>query len=337
MVTKISALLSWVLNYIWDSTGTFVFCLGGFVLIRLGMYFHSHPKGQAHSLKQLCHFVFPPEDYRHRSSQIDFVVFAMTYLLLYGWMFALFALSEQTFHWLMLRVFGQPEHNLNIDGGIATLQFVLILLATDLGGFLQHYILHKVPFLWRLHRVHHSAEVLTPFTVSRAHPLEIVEQAITLPLLPAIVSGVMAYFTGGRLSAAALSLIGGIILYRSFMETFRHSSIWVSFGWHLNHVLYCPAMHQIHHSSLPHHHDKNMGDIFSVWDWIFGTLYVPRHREHIPYGISKEELGVNNPHLSLKGLLVEPVVTAIRCLFGQKAARQDEPSSSSHLKQVART
>ncbi len=89
----------------------------------------------------------------------------------------------------------------------------LVILVYDFGYTSLHFAFHKVPFLWRFHKVHHSAEVLAPLTV---------------------------------------------------------------------------AMHQIHHSNELRHRDKNLAQIFSFWDYLFGTMYIPKERETFSVALSDE-------------------------------------------------
>jgi sterol desaturase/sphingolipid hydroxylase (fatty acid hydroxylase superfamily) len=303
--------------------GSFLTSLAGFLLFGVLLNFcRSRHKGEVFRLWKAVRSVFPPEAYRHGSSWIDYVNFVVNYLFLAGLLFSIFTISGEQVRTLLLHSFGTPALRL-ARGWIATgTQFVVIALATDFGGFLQHYLMHKVPFLWQIHRAHHSAEVLTPFSTSRAHPLEILEQALILPVLPGIATGVLLYFSGTPLNTTAMSMVAAWIFFRGFMENFRHSSVWVSYGWRLNHVFYSPAMHQIHHSSLPQHFDKNMGDILSVWDWMFGTLHVPKGPEAIPFGIGLAQRGQNNPHSSLRDFFIEPAVQAARCLLRRQESRQ---------------
>jgi sterol desaturase/sphingolipid hydroxylase (fatty acid hydroxylase superfamily) len=69
----------------------------------------------------------------------------------------------------------------------------------------------------------------------------------------------------------------------------RHSHVWLPYPKWLSHILISPAQHQIHHSQLIHHHDKNFGLMFAIWDWIMGTLYVPKHRENYVWGLDHGE------------------------------------------------
>jgi sterol desaturase/sphingolipid hydroxylase (fatty acid hydroxylase superfamily) len=61
---------------------------------------------------------------------------------------------------------------------------------------------------------------------------------------------------------------------RKNLRIFFHSQFWISFGPVFNHIFISPAQHQIHHSVLPQHRDRNMGAIFAFWDYFFGRFYI---------------------------------------------------------------
>ena len=69
----------------------------------------------------------------------------------------------------------------------------------------------------------------------------------------------------------------------------RHSHIWLSYGPIVSKILISPAQHQIHHSSLPQHIDKNFGLVFSFWDGLFKSLYIPKSREKLEFGLTENE------------------------------------------------
>ena len=73
-------------------------------------------------------------------------------------------------------------------------------------------------------------------------------------------------------------------------------------------------LHQIHHSAEPRHRDKNLGGQLSVFDWLFGTIYVPQGREAYRWGLNDRELGENNPHVRLRDFYFEPAAHAWRLL-----------------------
>ena len=81
----------------------------------------------------------------------------------------------------------------------------------------------------------------------------------------------------------------GLFLYYLLGYNLRHSHIWLSYPRWLSWLLVSPAQHQIHHSSAPAHFNKNLGFVFSFWDRMANTLYVPAHRETLDFGIGGGE------------------------------------------------
>lgn len=160
------------------------------------------------------------------------------------------------------------------------------VVAADFGLFITHYLMHRVPILWIFHEVHHSAEVLTPVTVYRHHPVEGLVNACVASVISAL--GASA-FTAIRGSEVNIITIHGtnILIFLFFAVAFqlRHSHIWLSYGPVLGHIFISPAQHQIHHSIDPKHQNKNFGFLFATWDLLLGSLYVPRHRETLQYGM----------------------------------------------------
>jgi sterol desaturase/sphingolipid hydroxylase (fatty acid hydroxylase superfamily) len=70
----------------------------------------------------------------------------------------------------------------------------------------------------------------------------------------------------------------------------RHSHMWIAFTGVAGRIFQSPAHHQIHHSDQPRHFNKNLGFALAVWDWLFGTLYVPEKFEKITFGIGAEHI-----------------------------------------------
>lgn len=161
-----------------------------------------------------------------------------------------------------------------------------LFLLTDFMNFVAHYLFHKVPMLWSFHVVHHSAEVLTPITARRFHPLEYLITAV----FHAPVAG-MTSFLYEALSAhdRQITLVFGVSLFTFVFALsgrhLRHSHIWLSYGPILSWLMVSPAQHQIHHSIDPRHRNKNFGEKFAVWDALFGTLYIPKEREILQVGL----------------------------------------------------
>jgi sterol desaturase/sphingolipid hydroxylase (fatty acid hydroxylase superfamily) len=168
-----------------------------------------------------------------------------------------------------------------------------------------HYLQHRVPILWELHKVHHSALHLIPLTAKRGHPLEILIGGAVAGIASGLALGICGFIFGLNLPELILSAaVLNKIMTIGSLDTLRHSQFALSFGW-LDKVFISPHMHHIHHSSHPHHWDKNFGTNLSIFDWMFGTAYKPSKNEDIAYGIGNEE--EEEAHFTLTGALVGPL------------------------------
>ncbi len=160
------------------------------------------------------------------------------------------ALDAQAQGWGLMNVLDLP----------LWLAVVVSVLAFDLAIWAQHLITHKIPLLWRFHRVHHADRDIDVTTAIRFHPVEI---AFSMLLKIALV-----YLLG----PPAL----GIILFEIILNgtaMFNHANIrlplWLDAI--LRRVLVTPDMHRVHHSDLRAEHDSNYGFALSIWDRMFGT------------------------------------------------------------------
>jgi sterol desaturase/sphingolipid hydroxylase (fatty acid hydroxylase superfamily) len=143
-----------------------------------------------------------------------------------------------------------------------TLQIVLVILLSDFLAWFSHVIRHKVSFLWELHKIHHSQTQLNYFSSVRLHPLDLVANA-AIRFLPFTLLGMQM----------AVPAFLGWIAFQRFYEMFVHANLRTNMGW-LRFVLVTPQSHRIHHSMQHEHIDKNFGNIFSIWDFIFGTQVI---------------------------------------------------------------
>jgi sterol desaturase/sphingolipid hydroxylase (fatty acid hydroxylase superfamily) len=143
-------------------------------------------------------------------------------------------------------------------------EVVLAILILDLAIWAQHLVTHKVPMLWRFHRVHHADRDFDVTTALRFHPVEI--------LASMLLKIGLVYLLG---PAALAVLLFEIILNGTAM--FNHSNLrlplWLDRAVRL--VLVTPDMHRVHHSIHRHEHDSNYGFALSVWDRMFRT-YRPK-------------------------------------------------------------
>jgi sterol desaturase/sphingolipid hydroxylase (fatty acid hydroxylase superfamily) len=315
---------------------SFLVASAGFVLIGILAYRWSASKnGDELSVRDALKLLFPADLYRHQSSKVDYWVFPLTIglpVVLSALGFTALLFTGKSVEAWMLRVFGDSPVTIP-DGWLAVaLQFTVIFLAVDFANFVYHYLFHKVPFLWRLHRVHHSAEVLTPLTRWRFHPAEVLFDFSFKGPFAGILAGPVMYFCGMKLSAAATALVMAMNLLFETTFYFRHSHVWISYGRIGNHIFSSPCMHQIHHSTLLRHRDRNLALMLPLWDFLFGTLYVPESHEEFPLGIGAEEIGARNPHTTIGQVLIEPVKTSVlplrRPLRQRHAAIAELPSQA---------
>ncbi len=237
-------------------------------------------------------FIFPKEVWWHHSSRLDyayFVVNAIVMLLLFTplivWVYP--ATTEGLL--ALLSLSGLPAFNAP-PAGMAVLYFLAFVLVTDFMIFLGHYLQHKVPFLWQFHKVHHAAEVLNPITLYRQHPLDFILVGILVGAGSASVHALFAHIFSQPFT---LLTVGGLnalaFVFYMFGYNLRHSHIRLSFGKTADEWLISPEQHQLHHSCVEAHFDKNMGLIFAVWDRLFNTHYIPQKDEEIILGLPDGE------------------------------------------------
>lgn len=146
-------------------------------------------------------------------------------------------------------------------------EMLIAILVLDFIIWVQHLITHKIPFLWRLHRVHHADRDMDVTTAIRFHPVEI---ALSLLLK------IGAVYALGP-SAFAVILFE-ILLNGTAM--FNHANLRLppKLDQALRLILVTPDMHRVHHSVHRYEHDSNYGFSLSIWDRVFRT-YVPQPSE----------------------------------------------------------
>jgi sterol desaturase/sphingolipid hydroxylase (fatty acid hydroxylase superfamily) len=143
------------------------------------------------------------------------------------------------------------------------LQIIEIMFLTDIVQYWVHRLFHQIPFLWRFHAVHHSAQTMDWLAGSRMHVMEIVCLR-GLTVIPMYVLG----FSDPALKA--------YILYVFLHSTFIHANVRFDFGW-LKQVIATPQFHHWHHGIEKEAIDVNFAVHFPLLDRLFGTLYLPGH------------------------------------------------------------
>lgn len=159
------------------------------------------------------------------------------------------------------------------DMNIYLYTIIGVLLLDFIGAYLVHLVEHKTAFLWRFHLIHHTDTWIDTTSANRHHPGE---------------SVIRFAFT-----ALGVLVIGSpmwmVFLYQSLsvvFAQFSHANIALprKLDKLLSYVFVTPDMHKVHHHYLLPHTDSNYGNIFSVWDRLFGT-YSYLDRNEIVYGV----------------------------------------------------
>jgi sterol desaturase/sphingolipid hydroxylase (fatty acid hydroxylase superfamily) len=274
----------------------------------------TRPHFRASAIGDFRRSVFPKAVWWHPSARADYVYYIVN-TIFHGALFGSLILSMNwvavTSVKVLTDLFGAlPGES---DMSIAKLALTIFFFVTyDFGRFIAHFALHHVPALWIIHKVHHSAEVLTPITSMRAHPIELIWMASVPAITAGIPIGITIYLVG---SDPGVVLVGGLhilIFFYSLIGNLRHSHVWLSYGFVLNHIFVSPAQHQIHHSQRPDQFGKNVGYALAVWDWLFGTLYVPKGRETFSFGLGD---GSDTGYHSLRGMYLKPLTDYFRIII----------------------
>lgn len=196
--------------------------------------------------------------------------------------------------------------------------------AYEFAYWLAHILSHKIPALWAFHKVHHSAETLSPLTVFRVHPIDSLVFYNIVAVVTGVTAGAMHALVGA--GVAPLTYWGANILTLIALFTIKHlhhSHVWLAWGGGWGRVILSPAHHQIHHSVATEHHDRNFGDMLGLFDWLAGTLHDPQpRRERLIFGVADYD----DPH-SFKGALVTPFGDAIGPLGAPSGAAAARPQT----------
>jgi sterol desaturase/sphingolipid hydroxylase (fatty acid hydroxylase superfamily) len=259
------------------------------------------------TFKKALILVVPAKLLSHKSTKLDvkLMFIGFYYILLQG-------LAVSSLTWLSMKmvgsvltnIFGQPTANFGPSYLITAMTMVLVFIAVEFGYWLSHLLMHKIPTLWEFHKVHHSAEVLTPLTEWRQHPVELAIFPALVSLAVWFVQGPIIWYFGAR--SQIIDPVKANLISMAFWFTIlhlRHSELpFYATGW-LGKLIQAPAHHQVHHSTNPKHFDKNLGYCLSIWDWAFGTLYVPKKGEKFSYGLGHEDTALE----TAIGSMIAPV------------------------------
>lgn len=268
---------------------------------------------QKQSIRQTIKEVLAPHIWLSQSSRIDAACFVINRALFFFIQPALItqiAIATILFHWLHtqavlpMNVFGDTPY------WLAAFLFTLcFFLLDDFARFVTHLALHKIPILWEFHKFHHSAEHLTPLTVTRTHPVEGLIFAFRSALVQGVTIALFVFLFGNEIGLVTIYGVNMfVVLFHSLGSNLRHSHIAIRYPRLVEVFVMSPAQHQLHHSNNPAHFDKNFGVALSLWDWLCGTFH---HSTHTPlqFGIGREAYGTKQ---SLLTLYVAPFLSVWR-------------------------
>lgn len=271
------------------------------------------------SPRAVSRLVFRRSVWLHRSSLLDYRMYVVNMVVL-AFAAGYFVIGTQV--WTdaaseaLAAAFGPPAAASEGHWGEVAATALLLLVATDLGYWLAHVAMHRTPLLWEFHKVHHSAEVMTPATEFRQHPVELVLFPTVIGATTGLVYALAGHWWGG---VDAIGHAGFVTVIAAHLFTFhhlRHSHIAMIFPDWLGRLLHSPAHHLVHHSADPAHADRNLGYILSVWDWAAGTLVLPRRGEQLTLGIGAEGAS----HDTVVNCFVLPFRNAARLLIPRRVA-----------------
>jgi sterol desaturase/sphingolipid hydroxylase (fatty acid hydroxylase superfamily) len=256
----------------------------------------------------LLRALFPRRLLRSPSSRADVGFFLFNVFLaslLFGWAILSYHFVSTTVTARLAGGLGAVAPTSLPDAWAIAILTVALFLAYELAYFTDHYLSHTVPFLWEFHKVHHQAEVLSPLTDFRVHPIDTLVFYNVLALFTGITGGTVNYLLGRPIEEFAIANTNAVVLLGAFLiGTLQHSQFWIAFTGPWGRLFLSPAHHQIHHSTDPAHFNKNLGNFLGLCDWLFGTLYVPgRKREKLTFGV---EPAAGDQH-SFDGAVIAPL------------------------------
>lgn len=186
---------------------------------------------------------------------VNFFFTATTIVVNFAMAFILLRTSE----WTIARHFGVLFWLPPLPAAVEAL--IGLLLLDLIGAWLAHVVSHHLPPLWKFHLIHHSDTHVDTTTANRHHPGEsVVRFAFTT--LAVLVTGAPMWLV---FFYQAMSVV---------LSQFNHANIKLptALDRALSWVIVSPDMHKVHHHYVLPHTDSNYGNIFSVWDRLFGTF-----------------------------------------------------------------
>ncbi len=155
------------------------------------------------------------------------------------------------------------QHGVGLLNWVAAPGWIVVVATVavrSLADYVSHVLMHQIPLFWRLHRIHHSDQSLNVSTGLRFHPLEVAASALYMAPI-ALAFG---------LSPAVLAVYAVV---ESVLALLSHADFRIpdALDRGLGRLFITPHIHRIHHSADQPETDSNYGNVFTIWDRLFGT------------------------------------------------------------------
>lgn len=268
-------------------------------------------------------WLLPAAVYRHKSNLVDIKIFIFNSALSIAGLFATLAFGPMVTATLLdglVSLSNAPYAPHAFSIGRSVLATIIMIMTMDFCKYWAHYIHHEARILWPFHAVHHSAEVLTPLTANRNHPMFLLIRTVIYSVVVGAVQALMLWLLLGKIDLVTIGTANaGYVIFNAAGANLRHSHIWLSYGPRWEHIFISPAQHHIHHSADKKHFNKNYGEVFAIWDWMFGTLYVTDGQEFLTFGVADGDGNlIEQPHPTLRAAILHPFVESWEAFRGLK-------------------
>ena len=270
------------------SPGKRVFALYLFTSLLLALFVFNRLKIKIPFLK----YVFNKKVWMGKSAVIDYLFIAFNSfikVLIIG-PFLIYSLDLTMYiSEYLLSTFGSPPDVFS-PVGITIIFTITIVVVNDFGSYAMHWLMHRIPFLWEFHKVHHSATELNPFTQYRIHPLELIINNARGIIIKGSITGIFYYLGDVKVSIYTFLTVNVLdFLFLFWGANLRHSHVPLKYFNFLEYILISPFQHQIHHSNKEEHYDTNLGSRLAIWDHLFGTLIRSANVGKLTFGLGKRE------------------------------------------------
>lgn len=277
------------------SPGSRFFWVYLLVYLLLGIALFKYNQDAAGDSTTLAGSLFPGHIYSHPSFAMDIKMFVLFYVLGRLGLFTFVIYASTHFATLLVSMLessfsGWASATGRISMTDRIIFTLVVILVFDLAYFLVHLSMHEFRILWVFHQVHHAAEHLTPLTSARFHPVDYIITYFVQTLMTTMAVTLFTLIKGAEVQLITILNVSAVLFGFHILSNFRHSHIWMSFGPTISKAFVSPCMHQVHHSQETRHVNRNYGLIFSVWDRIAGSRYIPVERESFELGVRNGKL-----------------------------------------------